>query len=275
MEENNQNSNPLSAEALAKEESPPVSPVIQAPPVLNTEKHKSKLPILIIGIIIFLLLVGSAAGFYIFKQQNLKTAVKPTPAPIVQKQTPTQAPDPTANWKTYTNSKYHFTMDYPTDWKVDFDKVNIANSNWYIVNINADNHNGQAGILRLTIVVTDDKLGTLSKYSARDYIENASFAGIKGFRHSEPDNKSNAAIESFEFGKDGYDYLLTMEWENRRLSYIQNRYGKKPGEIFDHMLSSLKFTGLAPTPSSCTPKPACLDGEPRCMIAEPANGWCP
>lgn len=26
---------------------------------------------------------------------------------------------------------------------------------------------------------------------------------------------------------------------------------------------------------SCTSRPACLDATPRCLIAEPANGWCP
>jgi hypothetical protein len=27
--------------------------------------------------------------------------------------------------------------------------------------------------------------------------------------------------------------------------------------------------------SSCTPRPACLDSNPRCLLAEPENGWCP
>jgi hypothetical protein len=31
---------------------------------------------------------------------------------------------------------------------------------------------------------------------------------------------------------------------------------------------------LTPTPT-CTPRPACLDAVPRCLIPEPATGWCP
>ncbi|PIR78902.1 MAG: hypothetical protein COU26_04065 [Candidatus Levybacteria bacterium CG10_big_fil_rev_8_21_14_0_10_36_30] len=63
-----QNQNPTS----------PVPPVVQTPPVSNPEKSlgslepkakAAKLPILIIGIILFLLVAGSAAGFYIFNQQ--------------------------------------------------------------------------------------------------------------------------------------------------------------------------------------------------------------
>jgi hypothetical protein len=26
---------------------------------------------------------------------------------------------------------------------------------------------------------------------------------------------------------------------------------------------------------TCRPRPACLDSEPRCLLAEPAEGWCP
>src|SRR5260221_10135993 len=38
-------------------------------------------------------------------------------------------------------------------------------------------------------------------------------------------------------------------------------------------------TNASPTASSsskasCLPRPACLDTTPRCMLPEPANGWC-
>lgn len=35
-------------------------------------------------------------------------------------------------------------------------------------------------------------------------------------------------------------------------------------------------TNVSPVPRlTCIPRPACLDATPRCMIAEPAEGWCP
>jgi hypothetical protein len=55
------------------------------------------------------------------------------------------------------------------------------------------------------------------------------------------------------------------------------------GEI-EAIISTFKFTDPTTTPSpatfqtpapTCIPRPACLDATPRCMIAEPANGWCP
>lgn len=58
---------------------PPVSPVVQTPeqtpPVLNPKK---KLPIFVIGIILFVLITGSAVGFYFFKQvRNTKNNITP------------------------------------------------------------------------------------------------------------------------------------------------------------------------------------------------------
>lgn len=32
---------------------------------------------------------------------------------------------------------------------------------------------------------------------------------------------------------------------------------------------------VTPTRQTCQPRPSCLDHTPRCMIAEPENGWCP
>ena len=81
--EENQNTIPIKT-PFPKQ--PPVTPL---PPV---GKPKPKFPrALIIGIILFLLIAGSAIGFYVFKQQSLKTATKP----IVR--TPIQT-SPTANF---------------------------------------------------------------------------------------------------------------------------------------------------------------------------------
>ena len=103
MEDQNQDNQTPTPPVSPVAQTQPQTPPVQTPPVPNPINPpvggpKSKLPILIIGIILFLLIAGSAAGFYVFKQQSLKTAAKPTPAPIVQKQTPTLTPKP-VDWK--------------------------------------------------------------------------------------------------------------------------------------------------------------------------------
>jgi hypothetical protein len=44
--------------------------------------------------------------------------------------------------------------------------------------------------------------------------------------------------------------------------------------VYDQILSTFKFTDITPAPT-CMQRPTCLDATPRCMIAEPASGWCP
>ena len=108
-DQNNQNpTSPVFQDTQTPSPTPPASSAV-------AETTKSKFPILIIGIILFLLIAGSAAGFYVLKQQNSKTAVKPTPTPIVQ--TPTPTPDPTTNWKTYVDTDY--SVRYPSNLMVE------------------------------------------------------------------------------------------------------------------------------------------------------------
>lgn len=115
MEEHGQNLNPT----------PPVSSVAQVPhpqtpPVSNIEKPKSKLPFLIIGIILFLLVAGGTAGFYVFKQTTKQVActmeakVCPDGTSVGRSGPKCEfTPCPTADWKKYTNNYYHFSFNYP------------------------------------------------------------------------------------------------------------------------------------------------------------------
>lgn len=68
---------------------------------------------LIKAILVFILLVGTTTAFYLLgKAQNIKTiTVNPTATPS-STSTPTQV----SAWKTYSNTKYNYAIDYPNDW---------------------------------------------------------------------------------------------------------------------------------------------------------------
>lgn len=70
----------------------------------------SKQP-LIIATIVFILLAATGTAFYFLgKAQNIKmSTVSPTA-------TPTSLPPQTTAWKTYSNEKYNYTINYPSDW---------------------------------------------------------------------------------------------------------------------------------------------------------------
>jgi len=97
---------------------PPVQPVQPQPvdqPVNVPPQTKSSSKLLVIIGVLAVLLLTLGSGYYVLQSQTQK----PTPSPtLVSTVSPSPAPttDPTANWKTYKNSKYGFEVQYPTDW---------------------------------------------------------------------------------------------------------------------------------------------------------------
>ena len=73
---------------------------------------------LIILLIIFCFASLAAAGYFYYQSQQLKkltttTAIQPPISPANEVPTDTSTPDPTADWKTYTNAAYSFSYNYP------------------------------------------------------------------------------------------------------------------------------------------------------------------
>lgn len=108
MDDQNKQSNFASTNQPAQ--TPPSQPL--TPEVVSPKKSffSGKLLLLLIAILILILAGG---GTYL----ALALKSKPQPAPIVSKitptSTPTPTPDPTASWKTYTNTKYGYSLKYP------------------------------------------------------------------------------------------------------------------------------------------------------------------
>lgn len=81
---------------------------------LNMQKGFAGIIILIIALI----LAGLAGAYYFGKIQNPKTQVmQPTIAPSSSSnETVYTEASRSANWKTYTNPKYSFSLKYPEEW---------------------------------------------------------------------------------------------------------------------------------------------------------------
>lgn len=97
------------------EVTPVIQPVIQPPP-------PSSLPVVILSVLVVLCLVGM--GFMYWQNQQLmqqlgKTTNKSQPVSVEKDLTvnPTVT-DVTADWKTYTNTAYKYSVKYPADWSI-------------------------------------------------------------------------------------------------------------------------------------------------------------
>ena len=93
---------------------PPSIP--QAPsspsPEVTLQSTKSSYHPHLIGFMVFLAVF--ILGFY-FGTRKLNHSE--LPAPTISP-TPAASVDPTANWKTYINARYNYSIKYPSDWKI-------------------------------------------------------------------------------------------------------------------------------------------------------------
>lgn len=87
---------------------------------MKQQKYQSGSAHLIIIIILIIALLGSLG--FVFWQNFIQTKTSNTPTTsTVSTTASTSTPattDPTAGWKTYTNSNYKFTFKYPTNYSV-------------------------------------------------------------------------------------------------------------------------------------------------------------
>lgn len=86
----------------------PVEPLAPSPRRFN--------PILILVVVILLVLVG-VGGLFLGKSLNGPQKSTQPAAYSLPTQIPTPTPDPTANWKTYSNTLAKFEIKYPAEWK--------------------------------------------------------------------------------------------------------------------------------------------------------------
>lgn len=207
--------------------------------------------------------------------------------------TPTPTPDPTANWKTYTNSQYSFQLKYPYHWdvkentKYGFVMFTPPGADFFANNNNDDPiGSGKFPSVYANVINTsfDDILHQMDDpnhcASGKEKIittdnTTALFCYDVGAPFSNividiPLNNGSQTLEFslFYFLEDNFVEFNKIHHSNVEPATLQD---------FKQILSTFKFTdsqtSITPTPT-CTPRPACLDATPKCMIPEPASGWC-
>ena len=74
---------------------------------------KVNLKLILISLVV--LALASTAGYFYLQNQKLKSQISATPTPLGSPEPSAEAADPTADWKTYTNTKYGFSFKYPSE----------------------------------------------------------------------------------------------------------------------------------------------------------------
>ncbi len=79
---------------------------------MTTQKGSATVILLVVLVIV----LAGVLVYFAFLKKPGEVAVSLTPTPTPTK-TATPTPDETANWKTYTNTRYGFEVKYPSDWE--------------------------------------------------------------------------------------------------------------------------------------------------------------
>lgn len=110
MDIENTHTKPESTAAVARESTINVVPVIS--PAADTTQTSKRWQWIIVSVIALLLVaVAGVAYYYSYSNQPTPLVIAPTSIPA--------SPVPTAEFQTYTNQKYQYSMTYPSSWKLD------------------------------------------------------------------------------------------------------------------------------------------------------------
>lgn len=270
--------------------SPPEQAIPTAPPVQG--KPKLKLPILLAGVVLFLLLIGTASAVYLFVNKKSEPIACTMEAKICSDGSsvgrtgpkceftpcPTSKVDETSTWKTYINSKYKFSFRYPPDLY-----VRLESNDEYTTFLEKQNDNSSAklsfGVVRNpqnTSIeevfennrpIPDDRKSV--EYE-KTFVNNYEASAIRTEMPCLGICEKSSVEKYYSVAIKGSGFIVSFQRETREPG--GNTLEDK--KWLDQILSTFKFTDSNPTPT-CMERPACLDATPRCLMPEPATGWCP
>lgn len=203
--------------------------------------HSPKM--LLIGLGAFLIIIiGGGIGYFLGVDNSEQTTPANT-TPIV-KVSPTPTPDPTANWKTYTNTKYGYEAKYPQSWYLYETKIAPATVGFWI-----EKTEGEASGVWVSVHENLSRL-TPEEWWDKDIKKAANYQDLlnKTIREDRLVN-----------GYSAFFVQTDKDWQSRPGTWIFLNKDEKIYEIFtnfteganymifDQILSTFKFTPASST----------------------------
>ncbi|MEK7502554.1 MAG: PsbP-related protein [Patescibacteria group bacterium] len=225
------------------------SQVYTAPqPVTPPPPPKSFLSNKIILLIVILLILLGLGGTYLAlnsKPQSKPTSgITPTPLPTEVSAKAGTSIDETANWKTYTNTKYDYSIKYPQSWNIQSpgggqfgDECKSADGNSEIIELASKDHKS-CGFLG--DYVPSDHVEIIIRASSTPYseipgLEKITVAGQTATKYKFTKDSEGPAPTAtiISFGRNNTSYSIYIQ---------QPRIGVDYDPFLDQILSTFQFT---------------------------------
>lgn len=224
------------------------------PPEQNLEQPVPPLPkinpLYIFGglfIMTFILTGGIFIGRYLNTSQNIPVKeIVPTPT-LYPSPTVTSIPDPTANWKTYMDGRFNFSVKYPGEWNTLPFPDNWEPGAWLILAYSSDSKTssiegkisgvveGQSTAFMVSVYnksqVTVKNLENLALGKNSEKTEQT-INQIKGLLIVN-EERTNAIEKLFVIEKEDYTFVIQLFWRKGKL---------EDEKTLDRILSTFKFT---------------------------------
>lgn len=212
-----------------------VPPPPPAPPPANSTPSAPRFPkIFIIGIVVLLLIILGAGAFVLQSKNNKQQVAQVTPVPT-KPITPTPTPDPTANWKMYTNTKYGISIKYPPTWiyrEIPGSAGSTADDVY--LELSSSGFPSPQTDARADITFTFTKNDPSANWQPKDFSNYQSAAYQLG-------NVSATKISGVNRVSLSPDMVILAPIGNNYVQILSNEPGNPP-QIFDQILSTFKFT---------------------------------
>lgn len=246
---------------------PPTPPLTQ--PVHPSPKNNSGI---FIGILVFIL--GILTGVAFTKTTILSDlriphlSATPTTIPF---STPSLAPDPTADWKTYTNTTQKVTFKYPASWSLTESPGQTENGKEYNASVRLTKGNAV-----IHMIFNVDGIGGISQtYEGKNFILDGyslfQFNRTNTYNNTKEVGISDSLTTLGFFMVNNITYLITISYPVNQPESSERALL----EEFDQILSTFRFTDttssqqvLGIQPTQCCSCPTMIDAS---LVG--TNGW--
>ena len=189
-----------------------------------------------------MILAAGAVYYFVFQKKTISLYTNSSPSPVESVQpvpvspTPSSKSDPTASWKTYTNSVQNYSFKYSPDWSADLSQANLDPNSFLVltrdqVKLRVDaNMYGIGGVGQDFQGTKTTVSGiTLYEYKVANSYNNTQMIGIT--------DTLAQSLGLFQYK--GKTYSISLSYPN---SFDQSQKGADLQKEYDLILSTFKFT---------------------------------
>jgi len=217
-------------------------------PIAAKEKLSKSITAVIVVLVLFLVIAGGVIIYLLNK--NLAAKIENLPASTKPSIAPTPIPSPTATWKTYSNTKYNYLIDYPGNWS--FREFPDTKDGAAFNPINKPGYPDQSESITIS---AGQKPGNYLNTPFEDYVKIAASQEIQNYNKLASIKKVTTAA-----GIVGYETTwMVQSIESLPISYFElpgnnnllvrvSLNKKEDLDVYEKMLVTIKFTIPSPTP---------------------------